>query len=626
MSVYTSKTSVTSILKTFSSVDRERAKTAALNKVRFATPKEKGLKESVRVALEEHDYHLVQEFSYFLCEADLSDEEVIQIMNDARKICHSLTSNFAGVVEALLSVNWRKRSSEAIEAYTEFAIDIMVAHSTYIPIGISKFIVHWVPTENESSEWQIYGCPTEIVRKELETVHKILDRILTAVPMSFDVVIDAISAKFPYFKKPSYVTAGYLYNILRLLEYKPVFEELVMQLVLQKLLILDVNAPRDEIDVETDDEEDDEDREPDKMDEDGIFQMDDIPTKSPSPLAKTIDHPIGQTLDICLSMLYKFLDTKCRLAPTTSEEQRWTANRFFKMLLFIFDEVLLPSHNTCHVQFVIFQVCSLRPAYAEAFLNSLWVKVQNPNVSSIIRHAAVSYMASFMARSKFLPLGTIKFYLTELSKWCLRYIDDTDEYNSQNGSLKANMVFFSVCQALFYLIAFRAKDLTASTKELLFLQSLQLSRLAMCHLNPLRYCLPPVATAFAGITRTHQLAYCHTVLERNARRKLATVYGHDKAMPEETLETFFPFDPYLLKLSNKYIEPHYLVYKAHDLDESVECAVPAVEQLRRKRGDSEMIEEDDFILADKRQRLSDLSKSQEFDKHFHYGSSPGFNT
>jgi len=59
------------------------------------------------------------------------------------------------------------------------------------------------------------------------------------------------------------------------------------------------------------------------------------------------------------------------------------------------------------------------------------------------------------------------------------------------------------------------------------------------------------------------------------------------------------------------------------LDESAECV--ATETMRRKRGDSEMVEEDDFILADKRQKLSELSKSQLFDKQFYYGTSPGFN-
>ncbi|XP_022223120.1 RNA polymerase I-specific transcription initiation factor RRN3 [Drosophila obscura] len=606
MSAYTSKTGVTSILKSFSSADRERAKAAAVNKVRFATPKEKGLLESVRAA-QGGNFHLVKEFSYYLLEADLDDDEVLQIMKDGRKIVHSLTPDFANVVEALLSFNWRKRSPDVIKAYTEFSIDIMVAHNTYIPIGISKCIVHWIPGDLHAADW-VNGCPAEGTRTELKTVHDILNRILTAVPMSFDVVIDSISSKFPYFKKPAHVTAGYLYNVLWLIEYKPVIEELVLQLVLQKLLILDVNAPRDEI-VETEEDED-------KMDEDGVFTIDDIPTDTVVKQPKDSVHPIGHTLDTCLSMLYKFVDS--RFQSEFSEDKRWAANNFFRTLLYIFDEVLLPSHNTHHVQFFIFQVCSIRPTYSELFLSSLWLKVQNPNVSAIIRHAAVGYMASYLARAKFVPLGTIKLYLNELSNWANSYIGDSDQYSSQNGSLKANMVFFSVCQSIFYLIAFRAKDLT---KDLHFLQLLPLSRIAMSHLNPLRYCLPAVATAFAGVTRTHQLAYCHTVLERNARRKLATVYGHDKAMPEETLETFFPFDPYLLKLSNKYIEPNYLVYKAHDMDE---CA--ATETFRRKRGDSEMVEEDDFILADKRQKMNEVSKSQEFDKHFHFGTSPGFNS
>lgn len=75
--------------------------------------------------------------------------------------------------------------------------------------------------------------------------------------------------------------------------------------------------------------------------------------------------------------------------------------------------------------------------------------------------------------------------------------------------------------------------------------------------------------------------------------------------------------------SNKFIEPSYLVYKVHELEETADCVI--AETIRRKRGDSEMIEEDDFILADKRQKLSDLSKSQQFDKQFYYGASPGFN-
>ncbi|XP_052856754.1 uncharacterized protein LOC128265029 [Drosophila gunungcola] len=110
------------------------------------------------------------------------------------------------------------------------------------------------------------------------------------------------------------------------------------------------------------------------------------------------------------------------------------------------------------------------------------------------------------------------------------------------------------------------------------------------------------------------LSYC---LERNARRKLATVYGHDKSMPEETVETFFPFDPYLLKISNQYIEDNYMAYQSNETEDDVDRT--AKNLLSRKRGDSELCEEDDFITTDKRQKHLEMSKTEELDKQFHCG-------
>lgn len=81
-----------------------------------------------------------------------------------------------------------------------------------------------------------------------------------------------------------------------------------------------------------------------------------------------------------------------------------------------------------------------------------------------------------------------------------------------------------------------------------FLESLQLSSLVTSNLNPLRVCLPTIATAFSSITRVYQLVYCHPILERNARRQLTTIYKNDSQKPEDCLETYFPFDPYLLKM------------------------------------------------------------------------------
>jgi len=71
--------------------------------------------------------------------------------------------------------------------------------------------------------------------------------------------------------------------------------------------------------------------------------------------------------------------------------------------------------------------------------------------------------------SYFINCSTIIFYLKELSNWANTYINDSDELSSKSSSFKVNMVFYSVCQAIFYLIAFRARDLTINEKSKYFL-------------------------------------------------------------------------------------------------------------------------------------------------------------
>lgn len=160
--------------------------------------------------------------------------------------------------------------------------------------------------------------------------------------------------------------------------------------------------------------------------------------------------------------------------------------------------------------------------------------------------------------------------------------------------------------------------------DLLFLQSLQLNSIVTSALNPLRVCQPAVATAFSGVTRAHQLAYCHTILERNARKKLATISGNDLLAPVESLDTFFPFDQYMLKKSGRRIEPIYRQYQASEAEERINGAA-AVSQhdgdRQKKRRNAteaeEAADEVDFIVSDKRCKVVELSKSFDRDLQFY---------
>lgn len=234
-----------------------------------------------------------------------------------------------------------------------------------------------------------------------------------------------------------------------------------------------------------------------------------------------------------------------------------------------------------------------------------------------------------LARAKYIPQGLIKRTLQELCNWAHNYIQKSDSTQNTNF-IKAHLVFYAVCEAIFYVIAFRSHDLTSTNENLSFLQSLQLSTLVTCHLNPLRVCQSAVATAFAGVTRAHQLAYCHTILERNARRKLATVYRNEVMLPEETLDTTFPFDPYLLKKSSEFITKIYQHYQPSEAEEVNGSGIHSspIEQRRRRRIESvngvSSFDDDDFLNEHKRNKLSDFTRNYEKELLFTYGTSPGF--
>lgn len=144
-----------------------------------------------------------------------------------------MSPKFTILVEALLVQSWIDRCIEARKAYSEFCLDILVAHNKYLSFGITKLITLWIPHENDISHWP-NGTPTPELDDALQAIHQLLGRILNAIPMAFDATLDAMENLFPYYKKPTHIIVGYLHNMLKLLEYRPIFGEYVMQLLMQK--------------------------------------------------------------------------------------------------------------------------------------------------------------------------------------------------------------------------------------------------------------------------------------------------------------------------------------------------------------------------------------------------------
>lgn len=63
----------------------------------------------------------------------------------------------------------------------------------------------------------------------------------------------------------------------------------------------------------------------------------------------------------------------------------------------------------------------------------------------------------------------LKGTLQQIGEWIHSYIGAQDGLECVNSDLRVHTVFFMVCQALFYIVSFRHKDLV-NTKKSIFLQ------------------------------------------------------------------------------------------------------------------------------------------------------------
>jgi RNA polymerase I-specific transcription initiation factor RRN3 len=202
-----------------------------------------------------------------------------------------------------------------------------------------------------------------------------------------------------------------------------------------------------------------------------------------------------------------------------------------------------------------------------------------------------------------------------------RYLS-TDNDGDQSNRVSVHSLFYTICQAAFYIMCFRGKEciqyyrkaveyyknlnleeetaaeldesisilLDYSDPQLIDITSKRWNRLCSHHLNPLKFCLESVRGEFLVLADNFDLMD-HDVLDKLIveDRKLASSLGKGikakkvrkkrKSVSIQTaatlerrrivggvgglgkgsnpLDSFFPFDPYLLRRSYTFVESHY---------------------------------------------------------------------
>ncbi|XP_042248688.1 RNA polymerase I-specific transcription initiation factor RRN3 [Thunnus maccoyii] len=509
------------------------------------------------------DYELLK---HQLADPEIKDAQIISWLQEFRSCVTQLTKDHEQLIYTVLRLPWVGRSQPVVEEYMAFLSNLVSAQTVYLCACLKMVVSHFTPKRVTICEGGVDISDSddedENLPRNFDQCHQALQLITKYVPSTSRFLMPILQENFPFIQKSSRTLEYYVHNLLRVTVYIPSIRRDVLELIIGKTLKLDVSASRS--DIEEAEENAVQDQQAEERTEEGLFDMDeDVPAAHPS--RTVMAHPVAERLDSLMAVLLAYIKDVCHLNGSFHVER---TKELYRELLSVFDKLILPTHASCHVQYTLFYLCSFRLALAEAFLDHLWKILQNPSQPAVLRQAAAGYMGSFLARAKFVPVLTVRACLDLLLSWIHRYIDSQDSSGKQAYcDISLHGPFYTACQAVFYTLIFRHGAILGGNmkKGLEYLQSLNLERVVMCQLNPLKVCLPSVTNMFAAITRKYQVVFCYTIIEKNNRHVLPVVRssGGGDCVTTNTnpLDSFFPFDPYLLKRSGQLIEPLYQVWE-----------------------------------------------------------------
>ncbi|XBI12405.1 hypothetical protein VPH35_139284 [Triticum aestivum] len=197
----------------------------------------------------------------------------------------------------------------------------------------------------------------------------------------------------------------------------------------------------------------------------------------------------------------------------------------FVILKTIFRASLLRVHRSKFAQFIMFYTCSLDPkTLGEGF---------------------AVFLTDIVTEKKEDPIS-------RLVDWCVDYCDHQSKREAT--PIPNHQLFYATCQAVMYVLCFRLRSIMDYPNLKSDLFHMPFGFLFRHRLEPLKVCLPSIVNEFLRQAKDAGLvaAFVDPAAEDAIESDLSRTFGGINR-----LDMFFPFDPYLLKESDRYIRPNF---------------------------------------------------------------------
>ena len=516
----------------------------------------------------------------------------------------ALNTSNADLVHAVLSSDWLARTEDYVALFVRLLANLASAHGTFLgdvvqmlvdnltaskPLPLQTLEAFFNSLLAPPSSGQIGDLPVVTHLTIYARAHRALQYLLQLIPSAGRILFSTITTAFPHQTDSRRSHVIYVQNLLKLAEYSPELRGEVLALITERLVKIDVQVQVDLEDLAEDvgeglvDQipparpdlmEDIEDSDLSDEEEDSDEDEEDEEAQRAKEITKNVEK-----MDAILDILFSHYEQS--FANPSIEEQVGSLN----ILLSQFVTTILPTHRSRHTQFLLFHFVQRSPQYMDTFVGTCVQITFDKGQPAVVRQASAAYLASFVARGMHVPSNIVRdvfdYIGGELARLRREY-----EPSCRGPDMRRYSSFYVLVQALLYIFCFRWRDLESASdddfeddylatpycQEHLWKSGIKeaLSLNVFSKLNPLKVCSTAIVTEFARVANHLSIVYVYHLLETNKRVRVLQSAGTGYGQPNretalsarrdesyQHLDAYFPFDPYHLPKSKRWIEGDY---------------------------------------------------------------------
>ncbi|KKA18246.1 RNA polymerase I specific transcription initiation factor RRN3 superfamily [Rasamsonia emersonii CBS 393.64] len=534
-----------------------------------------------------------------------------------------LDRNCLGLVNAVLGSEWLGRDESYVKLFVRFLGNLAAAQGGYLR-SVLKMLVGYFG-EVPKGTGKLPGYPPVRNSEIYARTHMALRYVMQLIPAGSGTLSPILSGQFPFDTDSAKANVAYTRNLIKIIEYAPELQSDILALITEKLVKIDVQIQVDMEDFEDEVGEDLLEELSRPVDPTGTEDEDESDSESVASDDESVDAETRRLkvvrdnirkLDSMIDTLFEFY------APPFTSGTLDEKENALDLLLSHFQSIILPTYRSRHSQFLLFHFSQSSPILVDRFaatcIQIIFSKVQ----PAIIRQSAAAYLASFVARGAHVSSEVVRDVFDLLGSH-LNNLRIEYEATCRGPDLRRYGPFYSTAQALLYIFCFRWRDLTTAAAEeggvandedldpedVTFPPSIKelLHRAIYSKLNPLKVCSPAIVSEFARIAHHLRFLYVFPLLETNKRLRVSsfrslTALSDPRFSQVEResragddggyqLDAYFPFDPYQLPRSRRWLEGDYVEWRGipgvDDRDDDDSDSAVEDEEEEEEDGDEE---------------------------------------